>query len=100
MLCEARFEEFRTFFNFKSRLLAVEDTVKETLEQQALVLRDLESRVKEVSAGAVLLLIALLQVGCASHGTASTMSNKALAGAIFDAALGNSAVASLTMPWE
>ena len=63
MLREARFEEFRTFFNFKSRLLTVEDTVKETLEQQALVLRDLESRVKEVSAGAVLLLIALLQVG-------------------------------------
>ena len=63
MLREARFEEFRTFFSFKSRLLTVEDTVKETLEQQALVLRDLESRVKEVSAGAVLLLIALLQVG-------------------------------------
>eukprot|EP00439_Symbiodinium_sp_Y106_P014182 s9328_g2.t1 len=62
-LREARSEEFRTFFNFNSRLLAVEDTVEETLEQQALVLRGLESRVREVSAGAVLLLIALLQIG-------------------------------------
>ena len=62
-LREARSEEFRTFFDFNSRLLAVKDTVEETLEQQALVLRGLESRVKEVSAGVVLLLIALLQVG-------------------------------------
>ena len=59
-LREARSEEFRTFFDFNSRLLAVKDTVEETLEQQALVLRGLESRVKEVSAGVVLLLFALL----------------------------------------
>ena len=62
-LREARSEEFRTFFNFNSRLQAVEDTVEETLEQQALVLRGLESRVRGVSAGAALLLIVLLQVG-------------------------------------
>ena len=60
---EARCEEFRTFFNFNSRLQAVEDAVGDTLEQQASVLRDLESRVRGVSAGAALLLIALLQVG-------------------------------------
>ena len=45
-LREARSEEFRTFFDFNSRLLAVKDTVEETLEQQALVLRGLESRVQ------------------------------------------------------
>ena len=62
-LREARSEEFRTFFNFNSRLQAVEDTVGDTLEQQASVLRDLESRVRGVAAATSLLLIALLQVG-------------------------------------
>ena len=42
-LREARSEEFRTFFNFNSRLQAVEDAVGDTLEQQASVLRDLDS---------------------------------------------------------
>ena len=62
-LREARSEEFRTFFNFNSRLQAVEDAVGDTLEQQASVLRDLDSRVRGVAAAVSLLLITLLQVG-------------------------------------
>ena len=62
-LREARSEEFRTFFNFNSRLQAVEDSVEETLEHQASVLRGLELRARGVSAGAAPLLIVLLQVG-------------------------------------
>ena len=62
-LREARSEEFRTFSNFNSRLQAVEDAVGDTLEQQASVLRDLDSRVRGVAAAVSLLLITLLQVG-------------------------------------
>ena len=62
-LREARSEEFRTFFNFNSRLQAVEDAVGDTLEQQASVLRELDSRVRGVAAAVSLLLITLLQVG-------------------------------------
>ena len=62
-LQEARSEDFRIYFNFNSRLQAVEDNVEEALESQASALRGLELRIRGVSAGILLLFIFLLHLG-------------------------------------
>ena len=62
-LQEARSEAFRTYFNFNSRLQAVEDDLEEASGLQATALRELELRISRVTAGVLLLFIILLHLG-------------------------------------